>query len=1042
MRMPRWTAEQLKAIHERGTNIIVSAGAGSGKTAVLTERVLTHLRSGVMIDRLLILTFTKAAAAEMKERIRKGIQKEPDLQDQLSYLDQAYITTFDSYALSVVKKYHYLLNISSTLSIIDGSTIKVEKRKIIDELFEEKYEQEDSLFLKMIGDLCHKDDTDIREYVLKIASKIELLPDKETFLETYSQVYFDDLFLDTSIQKYVQLLNRKKENIKHMLERFASLVDGRYYEKVEQVLQPLFMSEHYQDMKHNSIVKLPPLPRGSDEEVKKEKDILKQTISDFHDLCMYEDEMDMKEKLLLTKDYVTVFVDLLKEFEVRINRYKEERDAYEFQDIALMAIRLVKEFPHVQKELQNCFHEIMIDEYQDTSDLQETFISLISDHNVYMVGDIKQSIYRFRNANPNLFKTKYRQYSKEENGKKIDLNKNFRSRKEVLENINLLFDYWMNEEIGGAEYLESHEMVFGNQSYLEEGYTDQDYNFEVLEYPYHKEIHYNKEEIEAFIIAHDIKKKVAEHYQVFDKDRGELRDITYQDFVILMDRATDFDLYKKIFLFEQIPLTLLQDEQITNEMDMYVLKNLLSLILKIKEHDFKENFQYCFTSVARSFLFSYQDQEILKFFMDHSYKETELFQKAKRIADDFDVLSNEQLLERVVDDFSFYESYIRIGNMETSMVHIDYLFDLANNLSELGMSPTSFIQYFGKMIEEDYDIRVSLNTDNNDSVKMMTIHKSKGLEFPLCYYAGLYKTFNTSDLKERFLFDPEFGIIAPYVQDGVASTIYKELLKDRFMKEEISEKIRLFYVALTRAKEKMIFVVPNIEEQHMEKENGVILDSIRLSYRSFYDMLKSLSPLLSKHKKNVTVEEIGITSDYKLRKSDSLLSRIPNSDKEFSYRMLTIPEEIKEERHYSKVLNHLTSKKEKQKLEFGTEIHALLEYFDFHDIEASLNRSHLDPFYRSLIQKLVQSEPFQNCENATIYQEYEFYDSEENKHGIIDLMLEWDDHIHIVDYKLKNIEDEDYQKQLQGYQQYLKKHTNKPIQIYLYSLLEGTWRSF
>lgn len=1033
--MPKWTPEQQEAIDREGTNIIVSAGAGSGKTAVLTERVLRKLRNGVNINQLLILTFTKAAAAEMKERIRKGIKKEPSLSSELDYLDSAYITTFDSYALSVVKKYHYLLNVSKSLKIIDGSTIEVEKRKLIDSIFRERYEREDPLFLKMIGELCVKDDTEMQDTLFKIASKIDLLPNRESFIDHYLEYYFNEEYLKKTIEKYLQFLKRKKENLHLELEHFAVNVDGTYYEKVENVLLPLFSSETYEEMKNNSILKLPPLPRGSEEEAKRAKETLNKAITEFHSYCSYADLEEIETTLLKTKDYVVVFLDLLKDFMKRVADYKLEKDAYEFQDITLMAIQLVQDFPSVRQELSSSFKEIMIDEYQDTNDLQETFISKISNHNVYMVGDIKQSIYRFRNANPNLFKEKYRKYSNLIDGVKIDLNKNFRSRKEVLENINLLFDYLMDEEIGGAEYRESHEMIFGNNTYLEKGFTKQNYNLEVYQYPYEKGSFYSKEEIEAFLIAHDIKKRVESHEQIFDKDLGILRDITYQDFAILMDRTTNFSLYKKIFLFEQIPLTLYQDESITSEMDMYVLKNLLTLILKIKERDFGSTFQYCFTSIARSFLFSYSDSEIVKHLENHTVYQTELFQKAEKIAKKLDYLSNRELLEQVIDDFSFYESYITIGNIESSMVRIDYLFDLATNLGQLGMSPNDFIPYFGDLIKENYDIRFSLNTDNDDSVKIMTIHKSKGLEFPICYYSGLYKTFNLSDLKDRFLFDLEFGIIAPYFEEGIGTTIYKDLLKERFLEEEIAEKIRLFYVALTRAKEKMIFVTSLEELPSLEKENGVIRNQVRLSYRSFQDMLTSLSPLLSPYITSFTLDEIGLTHDYKLRKNEDILKYIPISEETFLYRTLDYQKEEEKVTHYSKTLKQVLTKEEKKQIDLGNHLHEQLEYFDFQNPVID----HFPSFEQSILNRLLKSEPLQNYEKATIYQEYEFYDNEENKHGVIDLLLVFKDHVRVIDYKLKNLDDDAYQKQLRGYQKFIEKKLNRPVQLYLYSLLEGTY---
>ena len=194
--MPRWTPEQQLAIDTSGTNIIVSAGAGSGKTAVLTERVITKLRQGISINELLILTFTKAAASEMKERIRKAIKKDPSLHKQLELIDTAYITTFDSYALSVVKKYHYLLNVSKDINIGNDNVLKLEKKKIIDTIFEEMYEKEDSSFLTMINDLCSKDDEEIRNYVFNLYEKLSLRIDKNSYLDNYLSGFYNNSKLE------------------------------------------------------------------------------------------------------------------------------------------------------------------------------------------------------------------------------------------------------------------------------------------------------------------------------------------------------------------------------------------------------------------------------------------------------------------------------------------------------------------------------------------------------------------------------------------------------------------------------------------------------------------------------------------------------------------------------------------------------------------------------------------------------------------------------------------------------------------------------
>ena len=304
-----------------------------------------------------------------------------------------------------------------------------------------------------------------------------------------------------------------------------------------------------------------------------------------------------------------------------------------------MAINILKENIDVREELKYSFKEIMIDEYQDTNDLQEEFISMIENNNVYMVGDVKQSIYRFRNANPYIFKNKYDNYSKEDNTSlKIDLNKNFRSRNEVLDNINIIFNKIMDDTIGGANYIESHQMTFGNNKYLEED-TKHSNELEIYNYEYNKEINYDKEEIEAFILAKDIINKINNKYLIMDKETNKLRPINYNDICIIMDRAVNFDLYKKIFSYFHIPLTLYKDNTMNNDKDILVINNLIKLIIKIHNKEIDTEFKYLYTSISRSFIYKKSDQEIFNNFIDNNFKDSDLYEYLLDISSNIDSIS-------------------------------------------------------------------------------------------------------------------------------------------------------------------------------------------------------------------------------------------------------------------------------------------------------------------------------------------------------------------------------------------------------------------
>ena len=1011
--MPVWTKEQNDAIYKSGTNIIVSAGAGSGKTAVLSERVIDKLKQGIHINELLILTFTKAAASEMKERIRKKIKKE-NLVQELDMIDAAYITTFDSFALSIVKKYHYLINVSKDVNIIEESVVKIKKEEFLDEIFEEKY-RNDNDFKKLISDFCVKDDKEIRNQILNINDKLDMLIDKIDYLENYQ---FSDI--DKDINSYLIYIKKQVLSLEDIIIELSDYTDSEYLNKLYESINPLLSSDTYDEIKINSNLKLPPLPRGSLDETKKIKDKLNKKIKSINDLCSYENIDNIKDTILKTKDYVKVIIDIILKLTKKINYYKYQNDLYEFTDIALLAIKIVKENPHIALELKNSFKEIMIDEYQDTNDLQEEFIKYISSNNVYMVGDIKQSIYRFRNANPNIFKNKYDSYSKEIGGIKIDLNKNFRSRKEVLDDINLIFNLIMNDDIGGADYLKTHQMVFGNNAYINEGATKQDYDLEILEYENNNN-NFSKDEVECFLIANDIKNKIDNNYQVFDKDELVLRKARYSDFVILLDRSANFDLFKKIFEYHQIPLNILKEEKMNNDQDIYVLNNLIKFVIKVNNKEYDSDFRYLFISIMRSFIYNEKDDIIFKYFLNKNYYDSDLFKKAKEISIDF---SPSYVINEILEKFSFYEKLITIGNIEASLIKVDQIIDMANNLTDYDI--ILFSNHLDKMIRENYQMKYQINNDLGDAVKIMTIHKSKGLEYHICYFANMYKSFNIKELNEKFLYSNKYGIVTPYFDEGIGNTIYKTLIKEDYIKEEISEKIRLFYVALTRAKEKMIMVMPYSEINSFNKEL-VLKNDIKEQYRSFLDIINSIKNRLEKYL--IKVDVPNLTKDYNLIKENDY--DILEFEK-LNVENIDIENEEIKENSFSKKINEVITKDKKKLLEFGTEFHELLENLDFNK-EINLENK----FYQEKINNFLKSDILKNYQDAKIFKEYEFmYIKDDIKyHGIIDLMLEYDDHIDIIDYKLKNIDDKKYVEQLTGYKNFIESKSNKKVNLYLYSII-------
>ena len=592
------TKEQQLAVDLEGSNIIVSAGAGSGKTAVLSERVIRKLKDGVDIRDILILTFTNEAAGEMSTRIRKKMKK-AGLDEQLAFLDQAYIMTFDAFALNLVKKYHYILNMSKNIGVIDASIIDLKKKKFLEEIFLSLYEEKNSNFLEMINNFTRLDDDTIVEAILNINECLDLKYDKDKYLDSYINNFYSDTYVNKIFDEYFMYVKELSLKLEDLVLSIENFMDDASYEKVYDTLSKLFRPNKYDDLYRYKDVTLPKFMKLDSDGIKIKEEI-KDTFSELKELIYYSED-ELKSYYLDTKKYVEVIIEIIKMLDEKVNKYKYEHNAFEFSDIAKLAIKIVAEHEDIRLELKNKFNEIMIDEYQDTNDLQETFISFLENDNVYMVGDIKQSIYRFRNANPMIFKEKYDKYTNNDGGKKIDLLKNFRSREEVLFNINEVFAPLMTKDIGGINYKESHAMIYGNLAYIKKGSNSNNNYMDILEY-HNEDKKFSNDEIEMFIIADDIKKKVESKYQVYDFDLEKNRGITYNDFCIILDRGSKMNLFKKVFEYFNIPMQIYKDSNLMDADDIYIIKNIINLIIAIKNGVFDKKLKYYFTSVARSYV--------------------------------------------------------------------------------------------------------------------------------------------------------------------------------------------------------------------------------------------------------------------------------------------------------------------------------------------------------------------------------------------------------------------------------------------------------
>lgn len=1022
--MPSWTNEQKDAIIKSGTNIIVSAGAGSGKTTVLTARVVEKLKSGININNLLILTFTNKAAQEMKERIREAIKENEEISSQLDYIDSSYITTFDSFALSMVKRYSYLLNLGKNIAIADPSSIYLEKKKIINEVFDNLYTSKNPLFFKLLDNFTIKKDDDIKSYILAINNKLDLKYDKLLYLDNYIDSYYSEENINLLINFYIALLKDKLYEIESLITYLSNYVDSDYIDSLNKSLSGLLSSNTYEEIRANSSVTLPRLPSGCEDIAKNSKENIKKVIDSLKNLTELESIGELKESLLSTKDYVEIIIEIIKEIDKKINLYKFNNNTFDFVDIAKMSISILKNNENIRLELRDSFKEIMIDEYQDTSDLQELFITLIQNNNVYVVGDIKQSIYRFRNANPYLFKDKYDRYGVNDGGIKIDLTKNFRSREEVVNNINLMFSSLMTDSCGGADYKNSHIMIFGNDDYHKYGELNISSDFEIFNYQYDKDTNFTKDEIEIFFIAQDIKNKVENKYQVYDRKTKGLRDVTYKDFAILLSDRTSFDLYKNIFEYFNIPVTKYSKINLIEKDEIVLIKNIIKLLINRLNKVYDVEFKYCLTSVLRSYLFEYSDQEIFNIITNNKF-DCDLIKTIDLIVDNLNSLSLKEIIYEIIDKFNFYQKFILVGDVKNRIDRLNSIINLFNNLSSLNYTLEDAYNSLNELILDSFKIEVEELDVISNSVTLMTIHGSKGLEFPICYFASLHKNFNIKELNERFLYDNKYGIIAPYFNEGIGTTFVKELVKNRYLNEEISEKIRLFYVAVTRAKEKFIMVTSF-------KDKGVTDIS---KSKSFLDFLSYIKSSLSPYIKEISLDKLNLTHNYNLVKEYNYKDNILKTNDKITISEVSILNDTVNSSKISKETHELLDKNTKDKMKFGTFIHEALELLDFKNPNYSL--LDLDNFY---IEKIKHFISLLDLNDVDIYKEYEFSYQEDNTtyHGIIDLILEYKDKIMIIDYKLNNIKDDNYIKQLESYKKYISKKSNKKIDIYLFSIISGT----
>ena len=565
----------------------------------------------------------------------------------------------------------------------------------------------------------------------------------------------------------------------------------------------------------------------------------------------------------------------------------------------------------------------------------------------------------------------------------------------------------MSSSVGGADYKNGHQLVAGNLSYLK----DDKYKCEILSYEKQKGI--DSAYIEAQLIADDIKERV-KHFELKD----HLCD--YRDITILVDRSSKFDVFKEVLTANNIP-TFIETEEKMSESDLLtVIRSIFKLLVNYDKH--------AYISLERSFLCETSDEDIFNNIKNNIVFNSPTYIKINNIKTNIDTKTISNILDEIMVSFDVYSKLVKIKDVHASNVKIDYLYQLANNLNNLGYTYKDFNDYLVDVFDREDDIKFRIGSEVENAVRITNYHKSKGLEYNVVYYPCLSYSFNQQDKKGDFLFDKNHGIIMPaFINNrGLRDTFIKELYKYNYDLEDIGEKIRLFYVALTRAKEKMIII--NSFDEKIDPVDYPLDDMTKSTIKNYSTMLTYIKNDLSNFIINKDIPEILENTVQRdlfttMKKSNPLVLK-PNIE--------VLPTEVTTS-HFSKQAG-LIDQATLDKMELGTKIHYYLEMLDLKNPDYE----NVDNKYIHKIKQFMNSPLLENIKEAKIFKEYEFMDN--GKHGFIDLLLEYEDKIVIVDYKTKNIDDVHYDEQLNGYRTYIESLSSKPVYCFLYSIIDETYR--
>ena len=938
MSKPKFNLEQQAAIDASSKhNILISAGAGSGKTKTLSERVFRLIDSGeVLPSSLLVLTFTNNAAHEMKERI---IARFKEAGSHLAEeMPSAHIQTFDSFSQYLVSTYAGRLGLSNQIKIANASVMDAKKAVLLDQVLNRYYEDPElrKRLFATFKKFATRDEKKIKSILLDLDRQLEkMLPSaKKEFIERYDERFLSDDACDKFLSEFIE---EKKQVIisalyeAYFLERHYEDVVGetRTPERAKQAFADehlfqkdystfLFDEKYFCQAIYEAI--LPMLDKqGMDFVLAVQgfemayghigKSVLKKNLADpdaeervkaiwkpmrslfFTEKALLSDVKglgDDKAKIYgLIQSFgedIHLFFDIIVELENALFDYKKSINTFTFADISTLALRLVSEpeYEDIAKELRGRFKYIMVDEYQDTNDFQEVFINSLlqpDEHgdaaHLFCVGDAKQSIYAFRNSNVALFRARQAAYERSSVDEVIHMNRNYRSGKPLLSQINYIFERYMTLRNGSIEYADKKEQLTYDDEVDIYGKPYDHFGIYRILPP--KEVSKkDQRDYEAHAIISTIVKMIEEGYPVYDRAIGGLRPCQYRDFAILTRQKKSFTYYQSLFNEAGIPLNVSVTANLREIDAIILLQSILSLIAW-KRCDIECDVKHLFASVARSYAYQYSDDQIYDLITKDDDLASILADPIMQSIDAFCACHEESSFSTIFLDllsaFHIIDRLYLIGDVDNNIAKIESLHQMVLSEEKAGEGLPEFVRLFGSIKKYELDLSVENDFEIENSVDLMTIHASKGLERKIIFLPSSQNKISRGNpmTKPSYDFSSRYGVLLPnYIlpEDEDSGTVYSlpyRLFRNH-QKEadpEMDEHVRLLYVALTRA-ENAIYIVG--DDPHKEGSLYEMLSSIP-HYEAFNDKLvaeKLSEGVLSQSDYDHYLALVGFTQNAKL----------------------------------------------------------------------------------------------------------------------------------------------------------------------------------